>query len=61
MYMFHYPVWYTVYMYIIPSIVIIMRFVIIGLVRRYSKIIQNYYLKFMGGFDAAQMREIVMV
>ena len=33
----------------------------IALIRRYAKVIQNYYLRFMGGFDAAQMREIVMV
>ena len=32
-----------------------------ALVRKYRKVIQNYHLKFLGGFDAAQMREIVMV
>ncbi|XP_003382558.1 PREDICTED: nck-associated protein 1-like [Amphimedon queenslandica] len=31
-----------------------------ALVRRHRKVIQNYHLKFLGGFDAAQMREIVM-
>ena len=44
---------YTMYMYIIH--------VSVALVKKYAKVIQNYYLKFMGGFDAAQMREIVMV
>ena len=29
--------------------------------RKYRKVIQNYHLKFLGGFDASQMREIVMV
>jgi NCK-associated protein 1 len=31
-----------------------------ALVKKYHKVIQNYHLKFLGGFDAGQMREIVM-
>ena len=45
----------------LPNVHMYIILVSIALVKKYAKVIQNYYLKFMGGFDAAQMREIVMV
>ena len=31
------------------------------LMRKYHRIIRNYYIKYLSGFDAALMREVVMV
>ena len=33
----------------------------IALLRKHYRIIQNYHLKYMSGFDAAYMRDVVMV
>ncbi len=32
-----------------------------ALTRKHYKVIQSYYLRYMSGFDAAYMRDVVMV
>ena len=33
----------------------------VDLMRKHHKLIQNYYIKYMSGFDAQLMRNVVMV
>lgn len=33
----------------------------IALLRKHQRVVQNYYLRYMSGFDAQLMRDVVMV